>query len=175
MSGISSGFIIKKAGQQHAEILSKIGGDTFYETFRPYNTESDIRTYISKAYHLDAINQNLINPNIAYYLCYDGEQVIGYIKLIHDATYKGLRGKCIELEKIYVLGSYFGSGAGKVLMQQAIAHSQENGFDILFLGVWQENERAVSFYKKVGFEVFETRQFQLGERLCDDYMMKLKL
>ena len=60
-------------------------------------------------------------------------------------------------------------------MQQAIAHSQENGFDTLFLGVWQENERAVSFYKKVGFEVFETRQFQLGERLCDDYMMKLKL
>ena len=79
------------------------------------------------------------------------------------------------MEKIYVLGSYFGSGAGKVLMQQAIAHSQENGFDTLFLGVWQENERAVSFYKKVGFEVFETRQFQLGERLCDDYMMKLKL
>lgn len=35
MSGISSDFVIKKAEQQHAEILSKIGGDTFYETLRP--------------------------------------------------------------------------------------------------------------------------------------------
>lgn len=175
MLNISSDFLIKRANKQHAEILSKIGGDTFYETFSPFNTESDIRQYILKAYAIDVIKQNLININIAYYLCYDDEQVIGYIKLVHDATYEGLSGKCIELEKIYVLGSYFGSGAGKVLMQQAIAHSRENGFDALFLGVWQENERAVHFYKKIGFEVFETRQFQLGERLCDDYMMRLKL
>lgn len=170
-----SDFSIESANKKHAEILSKIGGDTFYETFRPYNTESDIRSYIIKAYHIDVITQNLIKPNIAYYLCYDDEQVIGYIKLIHDATYKGLSEKCIELEKIYILGSYFGSGAGKLLMQQAIQHSRENGFESLFLGVWQENERAINFYKKVGFEVFETRQFQLGESLCDDYMMKLKL
>jgi ribosomal protein S18 acetylase RimI-like enzyme len=172
---LNSDFSIESANIKHAEILSKIGGDTFYETFRPYNTESDIRSYIIKAYHIDIITQNLIKSNIAYYLCYDDEQVIGYIKLIHDATYKGLSGKCIELEKIYILGSYFGSGAGKLLMQQAIQHSKENGFEFLFLGVWQENERAINFYKKVGFEVFETRQFQLGESLCDDYMMKLKL
>jgi ribosomal protein S18 acetylase RimI-like enzyme len=175
MSSISSGFSIKKAGEQHAEILSKIGGDTFYETFKPYNTESDIRQYISKAYAIDVIKQNLINPNIVYYLCYDADVVIGYIKLIHHATYKGLTNHTIELEKIYVLASYFGSGAGKLLMDCAITHSKEAGFDTLFLGVWQENERAVNFYKKIGFEVFETRQFQLGERLCDDYMMKLKL
>jgi ribosomal protein S18 acetylase RimI-like enzyme len=170
-----SGFSIERASVQHAEILSEIGGDTFYETYSPFNTESDILQYIKKAYAIDVIEHNLINPNIAYYLCYDDEQVIGYIKLIHDATYEGLSGKCIELEKIYVLSSYFGRGAGKLLMQQSIKYSRENDFEYLFLGVWQENERAVNFYRKTGFEAFETRQFQLGERLCDDYMMKLKL
>ena len=169
------GFSIEKAGEQHAEILSKIGEDTFYETFRPYNSELDIRQYINKAYAIDVIKLNLINPNIAYYLCYDAGIVIGYIKLIHYATYKGLTNLTIELEKIYVLGAYFGSGAGKHLMDCAIRHSKEKGFETLFLGVWQENERAVNFYKKTGFEVFETRQFQLGERFCDDHMMKLKL
>jgi ribosomal protein S18 acetylase RimI-like enzyme len=173
--GISSRFSIKKAGKQHDEILSKIGGDTFYETFIPFNTEIDIRQYISKAYAIDVIKQNLVNPDIAYYLCYDANIVIGYIKLIHHATYKGLTNRSIELEKIYVLASYFGSGAGKLLMDFAVKHSKENGFETLFLGVWQENERAVHFYKKMGFEVFETRQFQLGERLCDDYMMKKNL
>jgi ribosomal protein S18 acetylase RimI-like enzyme len=172
---ISAGFSIERASVQHAEILSEIGGDTFYETFKPYNTESDILQYIKKAYAIDVIKHNLINPNIAYYLCYDAGIVIGYIKLIHHATYKGLINLTIELEKIYVLSAYFGSGAGKLLMQQAIQHSKENGFESLFLGVWQQNERAINFYKKVGFEVFETRQFQLGESLCDDYMMKLKL
>ena len=174
MSLISS-FSIERASVQHAEILSEIGGDTFYETFRPYNTESDILQYIKKAYSIDVIEHNLINPNIAYYLCYGAGIVIGYIKLVHHATYKGLINLTIELEKIYVLSAYFGSGVGKCLMDCAINHSKGNGFETLFLGVWQENERAVNFYKKIGFEVFETRQFQLGERLCDDYMMKLKL
>jgi ribosomal protein S18 acetylase RimI-like enzyme len=166
---------ILKASNNHVEILSKIGADTFYETFSPFNSESDIRQYISKAYYIDVIQQNIVNPDIAYYLCYDAGVVIGYIKLVHHATYKGLTNLTIELEKIYVLSAYFGSGAGKRLMDCAINHSKEKGFETLFLGVWQENERAVNFYKKTGFEVFETRQFQLGERLCDDYMMKLKL
>ena len=174
MSLISS-FSIERASVQHAEILSEIGEDTFYETFRPYNSELDIRQYINEAYAIDVIKLNLINPNIAYYLCYDAGIVIGYIKLIHYATYKGLTNLTIELEKIYLLSAYFGSGAGKRLMDCAIRHSSEKGFETLFLGVWQENARAVNFYKKTGFEVFETRQFQLGERLCDDYMMKLKL
>jgi hypothetical protein len=57
---ISAGFSIERASVQHAEILSEIGGDTFYETFKPYNTESDILQYIKKAYAIDVIKHNLI-------------------------------------------------------------------------------------------------------------------
>ena len=60
-------------------------------------------------------------------------------------------------------------------MQHVIKYSKQNEFETLFLGVWQENKRAVSFYKKVGFEIFDTRQFKLGQRICEDFMMKLNL
>jgi hypothetical protein len=43
------------------------------------------------------------------------------------------------------------------------------------LGVWQENERALAFYKKFGFEIFTTRTFMLGKRQCDDFLLKLDL
>ena len=74
-----------------------------------------------------------------------------------------------------MLKEYLDKKVGKELMLQAINFSKQNNFETLFLGVWQENHRAVNFYKKFGFETFTIRTFQLGETLCDDFLMKLNL
>ncbi len=166
---------VKQAGISEAGVLSSLGAKTFYDTFRPYNSEEDMQSYISKAYAIETITTNLSNPNIHYFIYKADGVSAGYIKLIEHATYPGLTGKTIELEKIYVLASHFGTEAGHLLMQTAIHHSQAGLFDTLFLGVWEENKRAVRFYEKNGFEVFATREFQLGSRLCHDFMMKLDL
>lgn len=171
----SSSFLIRKATPLDKQLLADIGGSTFYHTFRPYNTEDDMVAYINKAYHADSIAENLNNDLVAYYLAFDGSEAVGYIKLLHHASYGVVQEQAIELEKIYVLHTYFGSGLAQLLMNKAIEHGKQHTFKTLFLGVWQENHRAVSFYKKNGFEVFDTRQFKLGNNLCDDYLMKLAL
>ncbi len=168
-------FFIREAAREDAAVLSQLGGQTFYETFIPYNTEEDMRQYISKAYAESRIQQNLANPAIYYALCYDEKSPVGYTKLIADVTYEGLTNRSIEMEKIYVLGSYHGSGAGKLLMEDAMNRAKRLNYDTLFLGVWKENEKAVGFYQSFGFEIFATRKFQLGQRWCDDFMMKLDL
>lgn len=166
-------YHIRKATTTDSKILSQIGAETFYQTFRPHNSENDMQAYLQKAYNEVTILQNLQNENVVYYLCLDEQMPIGYMKLILNTSYGELKG--IELEKIYVLQDYLGSGAGQLLIDKAISCTRENNFQILFLGVWQENKRAVSFYHKNGFETFATRTFQLGERLCEDYMMKLNV
>jgi ribosomal protein S18 acetylase RimI-like enzyme len=171
----SVAFDIRPAQLNDADMLSELGGTTFYHTFRPYNTEEDITQYIAKAYAPQVISENLSNRSIAYYVAFHQQKPVGYIKLIHHASYGLVTERAVELEKIYILSDYFGSGLAQQLMNQAVLHGKEQGFKTLFLGVWQENERAVNFYKKNGFEVFDTRQFQLGNRLCDDYMMKRDL
>ena len=47
--------------------------------------------------------------------------------------------------------------------------------DYVWLGVWEENPRAISFYKKNGFEEFDKHIFKLGNDEQTDIMMKLKL
>lgn len=165
---------IRKCNTEDAAALSAIGGQTFYDTFRPHNTEEDMQAYIQKAYSHATIEQNLNKPDITYYLCEEDAAPVGYIKLITNMPYDGLEGRCIELEKIYVQQNYFGKQAGQLLMDKAIEHATLNNFECLFLGVWKENIRAVKFYEKNGFTVFGERSFQLGERLCEDYMMCLK-
>jgi ribosomal protein S18 acetylase RimI-like enzyme len=166
---------IKEASVHDAPSLCKLAADTFYETFKPYNTEEDIQAYIKKAYDVQIISNQLTNTGYYFAVAYINETAAGYIKLIFNQTHVKLSGTTTELEKIYVLKSYWDTKTGAALMQHAIDICKQRGFENLFLGVWQENERAVNFYRKFGFHVFDTRKFQLGSRLCEDYMMVIQL
>jgi diamine N-acetyltransferase len=72
---------------------------------------------------------------------------------------EGLDAVAMELEKIYVLPQYWDKKAGAELMKKAIEVTKLNGFKYLYLGVWQENKRALTFYNKFGFVSFNTRTF----------------
>ena len=60
-------------------------------------------------------------------------------------------------------------------MQFALEYSQENGFDTLWLGVWERNEKAIRFYEKLGFETFGEHEFILGTDKQNDLLMKKAL
>ena len=81
----------------------------------------------------------------------------------------------IELKRIYLLSRYQGTGAGRALMQAAIAHARACGAPNLLLGVSRGNDRAVAFYRRAGFETVGTRRFQVGEGVYDDLVMALAL
>lgn len=166
---------VRAATASDAMVLAQIGASTFYETFRPYNSEEDMQAYITKSYNESLIKQNLDNENIHYAVATENDEVVGYLKLLLNANHATLTERSIELEKIYVKQSHLGSGAGKQLMTYAINFSRTQKFETLFLGVWKENERAVNFYRKTGFKEFDIRLFPLGSRICEDYIMKLKL
>jgi len=161
---------------KHYAILAELGAFTFYETFAAENSEEDMQAYISKTYSLNQIKENLLNPAIGYYVIYNEEDAMGYIKTIaHANEIEKLDGKSIELEKIYLRKKAQGTGMAKVLMQSAIDTAKSNNAKQLFLGVWKENYRALAFYKKCGFEIYNTRSFQLGNRTCEDYLLHLPI
>lgn len=172
-----SGLNLRLAGPGDAELLSFLGGKTFFDTFSPYHDLADMQAYITKAYHPDAIKKNLETPEMSYHIAESEKgQAIGYTKLIKDVNPDGLENcRVMELEKIYVLQDWLDKKAGALLMQNAIQFSENLGYNILYLGVWQENHRALRFYEKFGFKTFGTRTFALGSSLCDDFLMKLEL
>lgn len=166
---------VKKASLNDASLLAHIGSTTFYDTFHTFHTKEDMEEYLQTAYSLSTIQKYLQDPSIYYAIAYHQETPVGYLKLKFASTHALLKGKQVELEKIYVVDSEFGKGAGKLLMDHALVIAKQHQYEILFLGVWEQNHRAVAFYKKYGFEVFTTRTFQLGQNLCDDFLMKLSL
>ena len=160
---------------KHAAMLAELGAKTFDETFSPFHPASDMEAYITGTYTLSKLKANLLNPSIQYYAAYHKTGDCGYIKLLDDANAEGLEGRVMELEKIYVRQWAQGTGVAKLLMDKAIELAKKQGYNYLFLGVWQENKRALAFYKKCGFEIFNTRKFKLGDEWCDDFLLRLKI
>jgi len=81
----------------------------------------------------------------------------------------------IELARIYAVQSMLGKGVGKELMQRCIEVSRKMGKQVLWLGVWEHNRRAIDFYTSRGFEKFGVHDFVLGKDVQQDWMMKLAL
>lgn len=167
---------IRQATMDDATALADVGAVTFYDTFHTFHSEEDMQKYISATYTVEKVSANLQNPDILYFLAEQEGQAIGYIKILRDVKPDKIgAGRVAELEKIYVRQETLGSGVGKKLMQQAIIACVQEKFDWLFLGVWQDNHRALAFYKAFGWEIFNTRNFILGDTVCDDYLLRLRL
>jgi ribosomal protein S18 acetylase RimI-like enzyme len=73
------------------------------------------------------------------------------------------------------LNEYHGQQVGQLLYDKAIQIAHQLQVNYVWLGVWEENHRALKFYKKNGFIEFDKHIFKLGDDEQTDIMMKLQL
>lgn len=156
--------------------LQKIGRQTFYETFSESNTEENMHNYLEEVFSADKLIDELNDRNAAFYFAKIEDEVIGYLKLNFGQSQTELKDdKALEIERIYVLQEFHGKKVGQILYDKAIEIAKQKKADYVWLGVWEENSRAISFYKKNGFVEFDRHIFKLGDNEQTDIMMKLKL
>jgi diamine N-acetyltransferase len=168
--------IILRATPRDADAVARIGRETFYETWRPVNTEEDMQQYIAKAFNPEKIKEDLADDNNTFLLYTHDDLVVGYAKMRRDRTCEVFgREKVIEIERIYVSSHHQGMKFGKMLMDECIEIANREGNAWLWLGVNIDNTKAIDFYRRYGFEIFGTKQFRLGDAVDDDYLMRLKL
>lgn len=105
----------------------------------------------------------------------DGEP-IGYAKLTPlRAPAPDAAPGALELQQIYVLADWHGTGVAEQLMQWGLAEARVSGAPEVYLTVFDHNERAKRFYTRHGFEEVGNCTFQLGDRIDDDQIWRKKL
>ena len=167
---------IKKVTINDIDILQKISRQTFSETFSSKNTEEDMNIYLDEGLSNDRLTMELNDNNAEFYFAKLDNNVIGYLKLNFGQSQTELQDdKGIEIERIYVLKDYHGNSIGQLLYHQAIKIARQKNVNYVWLGVWEENPRAIKFYKKNGFVEFDKHVFKLGNDEQTDIMMKLEL
>ena len=169
-------FEIKKIGLDQLVPLQEIGRKTFYDTFFESDSEESMKTYLATSFSTQKLTAELENPNSEFYLATQNEVVIGYLKVNFGPAQTELQdGNSLEIERIYVLQDYHGKKVGQLLFEKAIAIAKDNSCSYVWLGVWEENHRALQFYSKNGFVAFDKHIFVFGDEAQTDIMMKLVL
>jgi len=167
---------IKRATLNDIDQLQKISRQTFFETFSAGNTEEDMTKYLEEGFSLEKLTAELNNPDSAFYFALLDNQVIGYLKLNFGQSQTELKDdKALEIERIYVLREFHGKKVGQLLYEKAMQIARGANARYIWLGVWEENGKAINFYKKIGFVEFDKHIFKLGNDEQTDIMMKLQL
>jgi ribosomal protein S18 acetylase RimI-like enzyme len=167
---------IEQINHSHIAALQQIGRQTFSETFAESNTAENMAKYLEEAYSHEKLSAELNNPNSFFYFAMLGEKVIGYLKINMSGSQTELKDNdALEIERIYVLKDYHGKKVGQLLFDKAIAIAKQQHLAYVWLGVWEENKRALQFYTKNGFVEFDQHVFVLGDEAQTDIMMKLEL
>ncbi len=167
---------ITKIGINEIAELQAIGKQTFFETFADGNTEENMQKYLEEGFTVDKLTAELTNPDSEFYFAKLDDKVIGYLKVNFGSAQTELKdNKSLEIERIYVLKEFHGKKVGQILYDTAFDIAKQIKADYLWLGVWEENPRAISFYKKNGFVEFDKHIFVLGDDEQTDIMMRLKL
>ncbi len=158
------------------ETLCAVGRETYDETFRSMNTPETMERYLDEAFNPQKILAELENENSRFYFLFAGGDLAGYLKVNFAPAQSDLNDPdSMEIERIYVKRAYKGKGLGKSLMDFALRLAEEADKAYAWLGVWEKNEAAIAFYKKMGFEEAGRHSFRMGDELQSDWILKKSL
>jgi len=166
-------FRIRPATPQDAEALSQIGAATFLESYTEIIDGPDMVAHCTRQHYSAVYGKYLADPACSVWIAeYAATGApVGYaVNCPPDLPVANQPGD-VELKRIYVFSRFHGARIGPRLMEAALEDARARGAPRLLLGTYQDNHRAVAFYKRHGFELIGTRQFQVGTKLFDDIVL----
>ncbi|EJE13094.1 GNAT family N-acetyltransferase [Staphylococcus epidermidis] len=158
------------------EQLQLIAKRTFFTTFRESYSDEDFKQFFSDAYDIDVLRKELEKSNSFHYFYEVDQNIVGFLKLnINDAQTENKGHAYLEIQRIYFDEAFQGSGRGQLFINLAIDQAIKFGKSKIWLGVWEHNPKALSFYKNRGFRVTGSHQFYTGSVVDNDLIMELDL
>ncbi|KTD22838.1 GNAT family N-acetyltransferase [Legionella israelensis] len=124
---------------------------TFKETYIDYiktKSDSEIEAELEDIYNLEKLKEWIMNTNhhcLVVRTKSQPQKIVGYSLMVLETPQA-------KLSKIYLLRAYQGKGLGQVLLEANYDCLRANPeIESLSLEVWEKNQAAKKFYKRMGF------------------------
>ncbi len=160
-------------------MLAMVGAATFLDGFAEVLPGEAIVAHAQRHHVAEVYARYLAKAEVAVWLALvagGSGGAVGYAMLTPpELPEETVREGDLELKRIYALSRFHGAGVGQRLMTTAMAEAAARGATRVTLGVHAGNARAVRFYERNGFRKIGARKFQVGELLCDDFVMGREL
>ena len=164
-----------KADRTHAATIASIGRQSFRDAFgHLFKRKEELQDYLDYTYKTEKIMMSLQKENNIFFLAFVDNVPVGFAKVKkHSLNDQIESGAQMELQKIYVLSYYHGSGAGPALMQAVLELAQDLKPDFIWLDTHISNAKAIHFYEKYGFKKHGLHYFTIGTQTFEYDLMSL--
>lgn len=163
---------IKKVEATNLEVLLEVSIETFVDTFASQNTEKNMKMYMDKAFNINKLEAELQNEYSMFYFIHIDQEIAGYLKLnTETAQTENVLPETLEVERIYIRTKYQRRGLGKELLTMALAKAKQLNKRTVWLGVWEENSKAIAFYQSLDFVHHGAHCFYMGDEKQTDFIM----
>ena len=168
---------IRRATAADAARLAAFAERTFVETFGNANRPDDLREHVESSFGAAKQGAEIADADTATWLAEDAHGVlVGYVQVRRKRIPDCVDGeRPIEVHRFYVDRPAHGTGLARELMATAFAQAREWGGDVVWLGVWEENARAIAFYRKCGFVDVGSIDFFVGSDRQTDRVLAAPL
>lgn len=163
---------ITKCSREDLPRLQEISIETFTDTFKNQNSPDNLKAYLERAFNAGQLEKELANSSSEFYFIFFQDELAGLLKVNRDdAQSEPMGDESLEIERIYIRSQFQRKGLGKYLINKAMEIAQLHNKKKVWLGVWEKNENAIHFYKKIGFVQTGAHSFYMGDEEQIDYIM----
>ena len=162
-------LIIRPATLSDRALIRSISERTWPSTYGHIISQEQIDFMLEWMYS-DASLEKQMNTVCEFYIANLNGDDVGFCSVSPEA--EDTNEVAHKLNKLYVLPSAQGTGAGKALLNKSIEVAKASGSNSLFLQVNKQND-AYAFYLKHGFVKEQEFKFDIGNGFfMDDYVMR---
>jgi ribosomal protein S18 acetylase RimI-like enzyme len=172
-------LVIRRATPADAAVLAAFAEEAFVHAFAADNAADDMAAYLADAFGELQQREELADSSRIVLLAERDGELAGYAMLNDGVMPAGPVSasltNAIEIARLYSGRRWIGTGVGATLMQSCLDIASSRGRAWIWLGVWEQNARAIAFYSRWGFGDVGSQSFQLGTDVQTDRIMARRL
>jgi ribosomal protein S18 acetylase RimI-like enzyme len=163
---------LRRAEPRDAAALAELMERTFRQTFGAFNSEAEMAAHGERHFGEAIQQREIADPDVATFVCTAGDALIAFAQVRQGHRPAEITGtNPVEIHRIYVDSAFHGKGIAQLLMAACLDEAKQRNADAIWLGVWENNPKAMRFYEKYGFATVGEHIFHVGDDPQRDLLM----
>lgn len=137
---------IRPLRQSDCDKIGPLLREVWLDAYHGIQTDEELLAQSHKVHTPELIAQEIEDPKVHSIVAVNEGRIIGHAR-------SDLSNGVVDIFRLYVLREFYGRGIGKALLQEVETYFDPK-YDV-WIEVYEENERAVNFYRSQGYDVME--------------------
>lgn len=144
-------MIITKADVNDASSIATLAVQVWLDTYAVEGIRDSFTKYVWSELTPDNFRIRFSNPDREFLKVEINSHLVGFAEINYNSTPGKNSGTNVEIEKLYIQENFCNKGIGKKLIFSINERCKDKGILSVWLSVYENNERAISFYRKNNF------------------------